>query len=131
MQKEYYCILQEECEVRMTETKEVIKIPMIKTFKGSIFEFDLKNENIILNSINVYAVYESCLGEFVPFDIQKLTKEEIRVIPRSTHDEFLIKYERVINAKKIEIKAEDIPKYKFDNNNYTFYFDCKGTLLNR
>ena len=42
----------------------------------------------------------------------------------------MITYDRFVKAKKVTIKAEDIPKYKFDNNNYTFYFDGEGNLLN-
>lgn len=130
MQREYYKVLQEECEVGMTEKKELIQMPMTKIFDGSVFNLNLKSENIVLNSINVYTVYKSSIGESVPFDIQKLSKEEMRIVPHSIHNKFMIKYERLVNATKIEIKAEDIPKYKFDNNTYTFYFDCNWHLLN-
>lgn len=114
----------------MIETKEVIKIPIIKTFEGGIFKFDLKDENVILNSIEVCTIYGSCMGEPVTFDIQKLSKEEISVIPHSAHDKFMIKYYRLVNATTYTIKAKDIPRYKNLDGSISISFDKNGTVIN-
>ena len=114
----------------MIETKETLKMPIIKIFEGDIFKFDLKDEDVILNSINVYAIYGSCMGEPVTFDIQKLSKEEIRVIPHSAHDKFMIKYYRLVNATTCTIKAEDIPRYKNMDGSISISFDKNGTVIN-
>ncbi len=120
----------------MIETKEAIKIPIIKIFEGDIFKFDLKDdEDVILNSIKVYAIYGSaiygsCMGEPVTFDIQKLSKEEIRVIPHSAHNKFMIKYYRLVNATTYTIKAKDIPRYKNMDGSISISFDKNGTVIN-
>lgn len=114
----------------MIETKEAIKIPIIKIFEGGIFKFDLKDENVILNSIEVCAIYGSCMGELVTFDIQKLSKEEISVIPHSAHDKFMIKYYRLVNATTYTIKAKDIPRYKNVDGSISISFDKNGTVIN-
>ena len=114
----------------MIETKESIKIPIMKTFEGSIFKFDSKDENVILNSIEVYTVYGSCMGVPVTFDIQKLSKEEIRVIPHSAHNKFMIKYYRLVNATTYTIKAKDIPRYKNMDGSISISFDKNGTVIN-
>ena len=114
----------------MIETKESIKMPIMKTFEGGIFKFDSKDENVILNSIEVYTIYGSCMGEPVTFDIQKLSKEEIRVIPHSAHNKFMIKYYRLVNATKCTIKAKDIPRYKNMDGSILISFDKNGTVIN-
>lgn len=114
----------------MIETKESIKMPIMKTFEGGIFKFDSKDENVILNSIEVYTIYGSCMGESVTFDIQKLSKEEIRVIPHSAHNKFMIKYYRLVNATTYTIKAKNIPRYKNMDGSISISFDKNGTVIN-
>ena len=114
----------------MIETKEAIKIPIMRIFEGSIFKFDSKDENVILNSIEVFTVYGSCIGEPVTFNIQKLSKEEISVIPHSAHDKFMIKYYRLVNATTYTFKAKDIQRYKNMDGSISISFDKNGTIIN-
>lgn len=64
----------------------------------------------------------------IPFDI-KMIDGKMRIVPLVIADKYMIIYDHFVKAKKITVKAEDISKYKFDDNNYTFYFDCKRHLL--
>ena len=70
------------------------------------------------------------MGEPVTFDIQKLSKEEIRVIPHSAHNKFMIKYYRLVNATTYTIKAKDIPRYKNMDGSISISFDKNGTVIN-
>ena len=110
----------------MDITNEFIKIPRMEISTEQ--HYDLNKDDIILNSIQVYKVHESCLGERIPYDI-KMIDGKMRIVPLVIADKYMIIYDHFVKAKKITVKAEDIPKYKFDDNNYTFYFDCKGHLL--
>lgn len=108
--------------------KETI-IPVIKVFDGSTFNLDL-NESIILNSIDVYKAYEGCVGELVPFDIQKISKKEMRIIPHSTHDKFIIKYDHMVYATTFMIRKEDFPRYKNTDGFISISFNENGTVIN-
>lgn len=68
------------------------------------------------------------MGERIPFDI-KMIDGKMRIVPLVIADKYMIIYDHFVKAKKITVNAEDIQKYKFDYNNYTFYFDCKRHLL--
>lgn len=111
----------------MDITNEFIKIPTMEISTEQ--HYDLKKDDIILNSIQVYKIHGSCLGEKIPFDI-KMIDNKMCIIPLVIDDKYMITYDRFVKAKEITVKAEDAPKYKFDNNNYIFCFDCKGNLLN-
>ena len=111
----------------MDITNEFIKIPRMEISTEQYY--DLNKDDIILNSIQVHKVHESWLGERIPFDI-KMIDGKMRIVPLVIADKYMITYDYFVEAKKITVKgkkitvkAEDIPKYKFDDNNYTFYFD--------
>lgn len=110
----------------MDITNEFIKIPRIEISTEQ--HYDLNKDDIILNSIQVHKVHENCFDERIPFDI-KMIDGKMRIVPLVICDKYMITYDRFLKAKKIAVKAEDIPQYKFDYNNYTFYFDCKRHLL--
>lgn len=117
----------------MDITNEFIKIPKMEISTEQ--HYDLNKDDIILNSIQVYKVHESCLGERIPFDI-KMIDGKMRIVPLVIADKYMITYDHFVKAKKITVKAkkitvnaEDIPKYKLDYNNYTFYFDYKRHFL--
>lgn len=118
----------------MDITNEFIKIPRMEISTEQYYDLN-KKDDIILNSIQVYKVHESCLGERIPFDI-KMIDGKMRIVPLVIADKYMITYDHFVKAKKITVKAkkitvnaEDIPKYKFDYNNYTFYFDYKRHFL--
>ena len=111
----------------MDITNEFIKIPRMEISTEQ--HYDLNKDDIILNSIQVHKVHENCLGEKIPFDI-KMIDGKMRIVPLVICDKYMITYDRFLKAKKVTVKAEDVLKEKFYDNNYTFYFDDEENLLN-
>lgn len=75
----------------MEKHEELVKIPRMESFNGAYF--DLRKKNIILDSIGVIEVIGSYFGNEVPFDIKVAGENAFRIIPGSSCDKFLIKYD--------------------------------------
>ena len=112
----------------MEKTEDLVRIPRMEFFNGAYF--DLHKKNIILDSIRVLEVIDSCFGNAVPFDIKVAGKEAFRIIPSSPRNKFLMKYDYLESATKITIKSAELPKFKQKNGDYTIFINSKGNILN-
>ncbi len=116
----------------MDKIKEIIKIPIMKVFSEPVFYLNLHDRDIILNSIYVCEVDEdNGTGKPVLFNIQKISEDEIRVIPNSSHKKFFIRYDCMVKAITFTIKAKDVPKYKNTDGSISISFDKTGTIINQ
>lgn len=105
----------------MKKEKGLFKVPYMKVFYGKYF--DLKEKDVILDSINIREVYdESDFGEEVPFSIE-VTTDDFKVFPNSSCRKFFIRYDRMVNCYKINVTPDDLPGYKNPDGSYSFYFD--------
>ena len=112
----------------MTEVKEITRLLMRHYFKGRYY--DLHKDDIILNTIKVYEIRDGLLGKQISFDIQVGGENEYRIVPSSSNYEFFIAYYCLVKARKIVIKAEDIPRYKNMDGSISISFDKNGTIIN-
>lgn len=104
--------------MKMTEC-ELMIVPRMDIFNGS---YELKDENILLDSIDVCSANKGLINKVINFEIKHIDSKVI-IYPLEISKEYVIRYERVVRAKKIEINKEDYFKKSSDNGNYTFYIN--------
>ena len=106
----------------MKKEKGLFKVPYMEIFTGKYF--DLNKKDVILDSIKVHEVRsESDFGNKVCFDIHVAGENAFRIVPESSCDKFLIRYDRMVNCYKINVTPDDLPDYKNSDGSYSFYFD--------
>ena len=91
----------------MKISKGMAKTTEMKTFHKNI---NLCDKDIILNSIRVYETNEDgCMKGEIPYIIQCAGKDYVTVLPLSTNENFVIKYERIVYGHTITVTREDYP----------------------
>ena len=113
----------------MEKHEELIKVYETEMFNGSYC--DLRKKNIILNTIRVLEVVDSCFKVEVPFDIKVAGENAFRIIPASSCNKFFMEYCCLEMGAKITIKSNDIFNYKQENGDYVFFLDSKVSILNK
>lgn len=108
--------------------KELIKVFKTKEFVGDYYI--LKDEDIILDSIKVYKNVDSniigLMCFYISFDNKSMGYE---IIVKGIPSAYTIIYQVVIEGYKIDISANDLPKYKNEDGNYNIFFDEKLNVI--
>ncbi len=110
--------------------KELIKVCKFKKIIGD--SCILKDKDIILNSIRVYRInHIDEILDMTCFDIcVGGSGDEFQIIVKDIPREYAIIYQVVVDGYKIDISAEDLPKYKNDGGNYTICFNDELKIIN-
>jgi hypothetical protein len=114
--------------MKITET-HLYTIPYEAIFK-TIYQLTDK-DSFILDSIKIYTLIESCMGEKVDFDIVISSKDKY-IQPRynpNKCDGFALIAEKLVHCKKIEIKKEDYITTTNNNGDFTFIIEDKTSTL--
>lgn len=110
--------------------KELIKVYKAKEFVGD--SYILEDEDIVLNSIKVYKNVDSNIIGLMCFDISFDNKSMgYEIIVKGIPSAYTIIYQVVIEGYKINISANDLPKYKDKNDDITICFDNELNVIKR
>lgn len=85
-------------------------------------KFIVERKNLLLNSIKIYEVHKSLIGNNVDFEI-KVIDGKIVVYPLSTHNKFMLTAKRVFNATVLKINKEDCISMIEDDKEYKFVIE--------
>ena len=109
--------------------KELIKVWKAKEFVGD--SYILEDEDIVLNSIKVYKNVDFNIIGLMCFDISFDKSMGYKIIVKGIPSAYTIIYQVVIEGYKINISANDLPKYKDKNDNITICFDNELNVIER
>lgn len=102
--------------MKVTECNSV-EVSIVNKFTE---KYVLKDKNILLNTILVYGLRDKCIEKEINFEIKCISNEFV-VYPLEKSEEYIIIFNKLATAKKVEIKAEEFLRNVPDNGIYTFY----------
>lgn len=102
-----------------------MKISDCEEFRVSIFKtFNKKyrlTDDILLNTIEVDGLNDNAIDRKVDFEIKNIS-DVLTIYPLDNcYEEYMIRYCKLVKAKKIEINREDIFEHFESDDNYVFY----------
>lgn len=97
---------------------EDFSVPVIGSF---ISKYQITDNNVLSNTIEVYGLNNKAIDKKVAFEVKNIA-DILTVYPIDNYyEEYMIRYFKLVNAKKIEINKEDIIEHFELSDNHVFY----------
>lgn len=83
-----------------------LKMPFLAIFKE---KYEITHTDILLNSITVASLKGNCFGKGINFEIKNISGELV-VYPLEKAEEYIIKYDRLVDSDSKLITQADIKR---------------------
>lgn len=96
---------------------EALRVPIFNIFNEKYKITD----DVLLKTIEIYGLNNKAIGRKVNFEIKNIS-DVLTIYPLDNcYEEYMIRYFKLVNAKKIEINKEDIIEHFELSDNHVFY----------